>query len=170
MEKIVFYEKFHTQVKGTIMNLKVEVKGIYRTEQGFMVALGSEAEEKILPIFISPSQAQSIELALSKEEPPRPLTHDIFLQVIEDQDLEVESVTVDDLLKNTFTAELNLVRGDSIFPYDVRPSDAIALAVRDDADIYVSDAVMDRAGTEGKSGGEDPGRQALKRFEERKAE
>ncbi|KXA93168.1 hypothetical protein AKJ66_02630 [candidate division MSBL1 archaeon SCGC-AAA259E22] len=122
------------------------MEGVYRTDQGFLVTLEQEAGGEILPIFVSGSQAQSIRLGLSEKEPPRPLTHDIFLQVIEDQDLVVESVAVDDLLKGTNTAELRLVRGDRTFPYDVRPSDAMALAVRKDADIFVSEDVMKRAG------------------------
>lgn len=126
--------------------LKARIEGVYGTPQGSLVALEQGGGEEILPIFVSRSQAKSIQLGLSGKEPPRPLTHDIFLQVIEDQNLEVESVAVDDLLERTFTAELRLTRDDRIFPYDVRPSDAIALAVRGDADIFVAKAVMDRAG------------------------
>lgn len=168
--QIVFYEKFDIHVKGTVMNLKVQVKGVYQTNHGFMVALKPKAEEGILPIFISRSQAQSIEMALSEKEPPRPLTHDTFLQVIEDQDLEIESVTIDDLLKNTFTAELRLVRKGEIFPYDVRPSDAIALAVRRDSDIYVSGDVMDRAGRRKEDRDEDSRKLALERFQNQNRE
>ncbi|KXB06769.1 hypothetical protein AKJ51_02955 [candidate division MSBL1 archaeon SCGC-AAA382A20] len=126
--------------------LKAQIEGVYRTNQGFLVALEPVAGSEILPIFVSGGQAQSIQLGLSEERPPRPLTHDIFLQVIEDQDLVLESVAVDDLLKGTYTAELRLARGDRIFPYDIRPSDAMALAVRKDADIFVSEDVMERAG------------------------
>ncbi|KXA89048.1 hypothetical protein AKJ61_03680 [candidate division MSBL1 archaeon SCGC-AAA259B11] len=119
-------------------SLKVRPEGVYKTDKGFMVALMSEDGGKVLPIFISGSQAQSIQLGLSKKESSKPLTHDIFVQIMEEQDLTVESVTVDDLLENTFTAELRLEGEGRISPYDVRPSDAIALAVRTDADIYVS--------------------------------
>lgn len=129
-----------------------------------MVILKPEAVGEVLPIFISKSQAQSIELGLSGKEPPRPLTHDFILQVIDDQDLTVESVTVDDLLKDAFTAELRLARGDRTFPYDVRPSDGIALAVRMGADIYVSEAVMEKARRRTGGQAEDPRKLALKRF------
>ncbi|KXB05585.1 hypothetical protein AKJ49_00460 [candidate division MSBL1 archaeon SCGC-AAA382A03] len=130
-----------------------------------MVTLESEDRKKVLPIFISKDQAMSIQLGSSGKEPTRPLTHDVFLQVVEDQDLKVESVTVDDLFKGTFTAELRLSREGRIFPYDVRPSDAIALAVRTDVDIYVSEDVMKRAGKKKGDQMEDSRKLALERFE-----
>lgn len=147
-------------------SLKVQIEGVYRANQRFVVALTSEDREKVLPIFISGSQAQSIGIALSEKEPPRPLTHDILLQIIEDQDLTVERVTVDDLFENTFTAELKLSGGDETFPYDVRPSDAIALAARMGSDIYVSEDVMDRAGENTGELGDDSRELALKRFKD----
>lgn len=151
-------------------SLKIHVEGVYRTRQGFMVALRPDTGGKVLPIFVSKGQAQSIGAGLSEKEPPRPLTHDTFLQVVEDQDLTVESVTVDDLLEDTFTAELILTNGDTTFPYDVRPSDAIALAVRMDTDIYVSEDVMDRAGKDVEGRAEDPRELALRRFEDKSQE
>ncbi|KXA91904.1 hypothetical protein AKJ63_00420 [candidate division MSBL1 archaeon SCGC-AAA259D18] len=151
-------------------SLKAHVGGVYKTKQGFMVALRSEDSGKVLPIFVSKSQARSIKLGLSEKEPPRPLTHDILRQVIEDQDLTVESVTVVDLFKGTFTAELRLKRGDRTFPYDVRPSDAIALAVRIGADIYISVDVMKRAGRKIEGQVEDYRRLALERFKDRNRE
>ncbi|KXA91377.1 hypothetical protein AKJ65_05025 [candidate division MSBL1 archaeon SCGC-AAA259E19] len=151
-------------------SLKAHVGGVYKTKQGFMVALRSEDSRKVLPVFVSKNQARSIKLGLSEKESPRPLTHDILRQVIEDQDLTVESVTVDDLFKGTFTAELRLKRGDRTFPYDVRPSDAIALAVRTDTDIHVSGDVMDRAGKDVEGRAEDPRELALRRFEDKSQE
>ncbi|KXB06672.1 hypothetical protein AKJ52_01850 [candidate division MSBL1 archaeon SCGC-AAA382C18] len=151
-------------------SLKVQILGVYKTSKGFMVALESEAGGKILPIFISEGQAQSIGLGLSEKEPSRPLTHDLLLQIIGGQDLTVESVTVDGLQKGTFTAELRLTRGDKAFPYDLRPSDAIALAVRKDVDIYVSRDVMERAGKEKKDQVDDSRKLALKRFKKQEEE
>jgi len=65
---------------------------------------------------------------------------------------------------------LILAKGDTTFPYDVRPSDAIALAVRMDTDIYVSEDVMDRAGKDVEGRAEDPGELALRRFEDKSQE
>jgi len=127
-------------------SIKARIEGVYKSQHGFAVVLESEEGEDVLPIFVSKGQAFSIEAGITGEGSPRPLTHDLLLKIIADMDLEVESVTIDDLLKGTFLAELRLVRGDRIFPYDLRPSDGVALAVRTGADIYISREVMERAG------------------------
>ncbi|KXA91699.1 hypothetical protein AKJ64_04570 [candidate division MSBL1 archaeon SCGC-AAA259E17] len=151
-------------------SLKVRIEGVHRRRKGFVVVLRSEGNRRVLPIFVSGNQAQSIQMGLSGKEPPRPLTHDILLQIIGDQDLSVESVTVDDLYEGTFTAELILGKGDTTFSYDVRPSDAIALAVRKGADICVSENVMERAGKEMKREGDESRKLALKRFRDKSRE
>ncbi|KXB04678.1 hypothetical protein AKJ50_02125 [candidate division MSBL1 archaeon SCGC-AAA382A13] len=127
-------------------SVKVQVKGVYGTNQGFAIILEEMEGEEFLPVFISKGQAFSIEAGVSGKQAPRPLTHDLILKIISDMDLEIESVTIDDLMDGTFMAELRLVRGERIFPYDVRPSDGIALAVRNNSDIFISKDVMDRAG------------------------
>ncbi len=127
-------------------SIKVKVEGVYSTEQGFAVLLEDMSGDEILPVFISKDQALSIEAGVSGEQAPRPLTHDLMLKVLCDMDLDIESVTIDDLMGGTFLAELRLVRDERMFPYDVRPSDGIALAVRNSADIFIDEDVMDRAG------------------------
>lgn len=129
-------------------SIKVKLQGVYSTTNGFAVVLEEEKGDNVLPVFVSKGQALSIEAGSSGESVPRPLTHDLILNIIADLDLEIERVTIDDLIEGTFLAELRLVRGDRIFPYDVRPSDGIALAVRRKADIYISKDVMKRAGRE----------------------
>lgn len=126
--------------------LKAQVEGIYSADHSFSVILEVEEGDFVLPIFISKTQALSIEVGKSGKGTPKPLTHDLIIRVLEDLDLEVESVTIDDLVKGTFLAELRLKRGERTFPYDVRPSDGIALAVREGAEILISEDVMDRAG------------------------
>lgn len=127
-------------------SVKVKVEGVYSTDQGFAVILEEIKGEEILPVFVSKDQALSIEAGISDEQTPRPLSHDLLLKVFSDMDLDIECVTIDDLMGGTFLAELRLVRDDRIFPYDVRPSDGIALAVRKTADIFIDEGVMDRAG------------------------
>lgn len=129
-----------------VKGVKAIVQGVYGTEKGFAVVLEEEDGEDILPVFVSKGQALSIEAGNSGKNTPRPLTHDLVLEILSDLDLEIESVTIDDLMEGTFLAELRLVRGDRIFPYDVRPSDGIALAVRCGANIFISSEVMERAG------------------------
>ena len=126
--------------------LTAHIDGVYSTEQGFSVVLEVEEAEEILPVFISKTQALSIKAGTSGAPINRPLTHDLMVKILEDMDLEMESVTIDDLMNGTFLAELRLVRGERIFPYDVRPSDGIALAVREQAKILVSREVMEKAG------------------------
>ncbi|KXA90644.1 hypothetical protein AKJ62_00305 [candidate division MSBL1 archaeon SCGC-AAA259D14] len=129
-------------------SVKAIVEGVYRTQRGFVVILETKTKENVLPVFVSKGQAFSIESGVTGEGAPRPLTHDLILKILEDMDLEIESVTIDDLIDGTFLAELRLVRGDRFFPYDVRPSDGVALAVRCNATIYISEDVMERAGRE----------------------
>ena len=126
--------------------LNARVDGVYSTEQGFSVVLEVEKTEELLQVFISKTQALSIKAGASGAPINRPLTHDLIIKILEDLNLEVESVTIDDLMNGTFLAELRLVRGDRIFPYDVRPSDGIALAVREQAKILVAEEVMEKAG------------------------
>ncbi len=127
-------------------SVKVKVEGVYSTDQGFAVLLEEIKGDEVLPVFVSKDQALSIEAGVSEDQAPRPLTHDLMLKVLGDMDLEIECVTIDDLMGGTFLAELRLVRDDRIFPYDVRPSDGIALAVRRAADIFIDEDVMERAG------------------------
>lgn len=127
-------------------SVKAQLKGVYSTQNGFAVVLEEEEGENVLPVFVSKGQALSIEAGSSGEGVPRPLTHDLILNIISDLDLEIESITIDDLIDGTFLAELRLVRGERIFPYDIRPSDGIALAVRKDANIFISEDVMKKAG------------------------
>ncbi len=98
------------------------------------------------------------------------MTHDILLQIIGDQDLTVESVTVDDLQEGTFTAELRITGENEEFVYDSRPSDAIALAVRKGAEIRVSEDVMDRAGKKLEEQSDESRKLALERFKDKDRE
>lgn len=103
-----------------------------------------------VPIFVTSDQARSIELALRGEPSERPLTHDIVVDIVTEFGGVVDRVRIDDLTDGTFYAKLDLVQYDDgeseKFVFDIRPSDAVALAVRADALITVSDAVIDEAG------------------------
>jgi hypothetical protein len=94
-----------------------------------------------LPIIIGQAEAQSIALEMEGIKPPRPLTHDLMKNIITAFGSELTDVTIDDLRDGTFYAKLNI---DNQL-IDSRPSDAIALAVRYGAQIYVSAGVMDEA-------------------------
>lgn len=94
-----------------------------------------------LPIIIGASEAQSIALEMEGIKPPRPLTHDLMKNIIGAFGGELHDIIIDELREGTFYAKLNI---DSQV-IDSRPSDAIALAVRYGAQIYVATAVMDEA-------------------------
>lgn len=94
-----------------------------------------------LPIIIGASEAQSIALEMEGIKPPRPLTHDLMKNIITSFGAELAEITIDELKDGTFYAKLSI---DSQM-IDSRPSDAIALAVRYGAHIYVAASVMDEA-------------------------
>ena len=106
-----------------------------------------EAPHRVLPIFVGGSEAASIAIALSGQTSPRPLTHDLMVSLVESFDAHVDSVEVTELRDGAFVAELSLSGPSGDRRLDTRPSDAIALAVRVGAPLFVSDEVMDEAGS-----------------------
>ncbi|MFO7526465.1 MAG: bifunctional nuclease domain-containing protein [Ignavibacteriaceae bacterium] len=98
-----------------------------------------------LPIIIGAFEAQAIALEIEGIKPPRPLTHDLLKQLIDNLGANVLEVIVDELRENTFYAKIILEVSGLSNEIDARPSDAIALAVRADAPIFVSDLVMETA-------------------------
>jgi len=98
-----------------------------------------------LPIIIGSFEAQAIALEIEGIKPPRPLTHDLMKQLIDNLGGSVVEVIVNELKDNTFYAKIILEASGLTNEIDARPSDAIALAVRTYAPIYVSESVMDVA-------------------------
>jgi bifunctional DNase/RNase len=105
-----------------------------------------DAPHRVLPIFIGESEAASIAVALSGQSPPRPLTHDLMVTLVNTFDARVEAVEVTDVVDGSFTASLVLSGPAGGQRLDTRPSDAIALAVRLGAPLYVNDEVLEQAG------------------------
>jgi bifunctional DNase/RNase len=100
----------------------------------------------ILPIWIGAQEATSILVAVEKAPVPRPLAHDLMLTMLEELDAVVERVEVTRLEGGTFYAEISLATPNGARVIDCRPSDAVALASRADALIFVADEVMNDAG------------------------
>ena len=98
-----------------------------------------------LPIIIGAFEAQAIALELEGIKPPRPLTHDLFKQVIDNLGASIIEVIIDELRENTFYAKILLGISGLTNEIDGRPSDAIALAVRAQAPIFVTESVMESA-------------------------
>jgi hypothetical protein len=135
------------------MNHDAEVKGIGvgMSDDGSSVpAVILSAREEFLPIVITTDQAQAIQLALSGEPFERPLTHDLLVEMITEFGGAIDAVRIDDLADGTFYAKVDAERYENgepqKFVFDARPSDAIALSVRVDCPISVSDSVLDMAG------------------------
>ncbi|ARA94640.1 hypothetical protein AWN76_016765 [Rhodothermaceae bacterium RA] len=112
----------------------------------YALVLGEINGNRRLPIIIGAFEAQAIALELEKIQPPRPMTHDLLRDVFEALDAEVIDVVVDELREGTFFAKVRYIHDGEEGQLDARPSDAVALAVRVDAPIYVAPAVLDEAG------------------------
>jgi bifunctional DNase/RNase len=110
-----------------------------------IIILRDEAGGRQLPIWVGLAEANAIALQMENVATPRPMTHDLLRNVIEDLDGRVQQVVVSDLKDNTFFAIIHLdVRGETV-KVDARPSDAIALALRTRAPIFVEESVIDGA-------------------------
>jgi hypothetical protein len=99
-----------------------------------------------LPIIIGAFEAQAIALELEKIQPPRPMTHDLLRDTFEAVSIDVSEVVIDELREGTFFAKVRYQHDGEEHQLDSRPSDAVALAVRVDAPIYVAPDVLDEAG------------------------
>ena len=109
-----------------------------------------EARDEYLPIVITPDQARAIKLSLEGEPFERPLTHDLLVEMVTEFGGAIDGIRIDDLADGTFYAKIDAERYEQgeakKYVFDARPSDAIALAVRVDCSITVSDGVLDSAG------------------------
>ncbi len=125
--------------------VRVEVAGIASTESNgaYVLILKEVGGERRLPIIIGAFEAQAIALELEGMRPPRPMTHDLLKNVLEALDSSLTEVCIHNLRDGTFYAYLLLDDGE--IEVDARPSDAIALALRCEAPIYVSEDVMEEA-------------------------
>ncbi len=101
--------------------------------------------ERYLPIWIGPCEAEAISVRLNGVDLPRPLTHDLTVNILDTLDAELQYIYINALVDNTFYAQLILDLGDEIIEVDSRPSDAMAIAVRAGVPIYISEQVMDEA-------------------------
>jgi len=112
----------------------------------YALVLGEVDGNRRLPIIIGAFEAQAIALELEKIQPPRPLTHDLLRDLFEAIDADITDIVIDDLREGTFFAKIRYVFDGKENQLDARPSDAVALAVRSDAPIYVMPDVLDEAG------------------------
>jgi bifunctional DNase/RNase len=113
-----------------------------------IVLLKTADGNKFLPIWIGHPEAAAILMKLQGASTPRPMTHDLFTELLTQFDAKVVKIAVTELRDNTFYAQITVaVNGDEI-EIDSRPSDALALAVRSEAPIFAADAVIEESGVE----------------------
>ena len=127
--------------------VRMEIKGLMLdpTSNIPIVVLREEGGQVFLPIWIGVFEANAIALRIEGIEPPRPLTHDLLRSVLTHFQAEVQRVVISDLRENTFFALIHVLRGGEESTIDARPSDAIALALRAEAPIFVRRDVLERA-------------------------
>jgi uncharacterized protein len=131
------------------MYVEMKVRGLALDPMSNMpiIILRDEEDKRSLPIWVGIFEANAIALELEKIATPRPMTHDLIKNILEAIEARVQKVVVTDLRDNTFFAVLHLLIGEREYTVDSRPSDAIALALRVAAPIYVDEDVVRRAKT-----------------------
>jgi len=107
-----------------------------------IVILQDIAETTVLPIWIGVFEANAIALEMEHVETPRPMTHDLIRSILGELSAQVERVVVTDLRDSTYYAEIHLRRQERLIVIDSRPSDALAIAVRTKAQIFVAEEVI----------------------------
>jgi bifunctional DNase/RNase len=120
-----------------------------------IVLLKTVDEDRFLPIWIGHPEAAAILMKLQGASPQRPVTHDLLTEVVSELKGEVVKVTVTELRENTYFAQITIVQDGTEVDIDSRPSDAIALAVRCDAQIFAADDVVEESGIEFQGGDEE---------------
>lgn len=126
--------------------IEVRVNGIFLTQsQASGIILKEKDGNRTLPIVIGEYEAQSIALALEDLKPPRPITHDLTVNLLDSIGVTIESVIISELKENTYYAIIRIQKDMETMEIDARPSDAIALAVRLGTNIFVNETVMDEA-------------------------
>jgi len=149
---MVMTSRVRTMAPDDVIPMNVE--NVLMSSQGPIVLLAPKTEagtvsDRVLPIFIDQTQALNIQLALEGQLSPRPMTHDLFSQVLNEMGAIVDRVVIEELTQSTFYASLyiQVERTDkaSIKKFDARPSDCIALAVRVGAPIHVTQKLMGQA-------------------------
>ncbi len=113
-----------------------------------IVLLKESDGERYLPIWIGAVEATAIAFALQGIQTPRPMTHDLLRDILNETDVTVERILINELVDQTFFATIRMSQDGKAMEVSSRPSDAIALAVRINAPIYGAEEVLDQAGIE----------------------
>ncbi len=140
--------------------IKMEIKGLLMDPVSNMpvVILRDLEKGHFLPIWVGIFEANAIALEMEKVSTPRPMTHDLLKNLLAELDARVERIVINDLRENTFFARIHLNRGGASLSVDSRPSDAIALALRSQAEIFVEEDVLEKSRSLRSDSDQDPDR------------
>lgn len=129
------------------MQIEMTIKGLMIDPITNMpiIILRDQDGQRVLPIWVGVFEANAIALQIENVQTPRPMTHDLLKNILEDLEARVERVVVSALKENTFYALIHLARSAGSLTIDARPSDAIALALRTGSPIFVEEAVIQSA-------------------------
>ena len=122
--------------------------GIDSTSKAYVVILQEKEGERLLPIWIAQPEAESIVLQMKHVHRERPMTHDLCRILIQGLGATLRRVHITKVEKNTYYAELHLLREDRLIPIDARPSDSIAIALRFGAPIFADESLLVDADTD----------------------
>jgi bifunctional DNase/RNase len=142
------------------MSVKMKIQGLMidPVSQMPIVILKDSSEDQVLPIWVGVFEANAIATQLEKIESPRPMTHDLLRSTIEQLGGRIEKIVITDLRDATFYATLHLDRGGEKVEVDSRPSDAMALALRCEAPIFVEETVLEKSSGPGDTDSMEPDR------------
>ena len=129
------------------MEIEMKIKGLMVDPVTNMpiVILKDERDDRVLPIWVGIFEANAIALRIEEIETPRPMTHDLLCNLLDSLQVSVEKIVVSDLKDNTYFAQIHLDVDGVRQEIDARPSDAIALALRTEAPIYVEQDVLEQS-------------------------
>jgi len=129
------------------MEIEMKIKGLVVDPLSKMpiVVLEDVRSERLLPIWIGVFEANAIALKIENVSTPRPMTHDLLKNFLEELEISINKIVVNDVRDNTFYALIHCSYNGKSFTIDSRPSDAIALSLRTDTPIFVEDSVVQKA-------------------------
>lgn len=146
------------------MDIEVRIRGLMMDPATNMpiVILKDAGSDAVMPIWVGIFEANAIAVEIEKLSAPRPMTHDLVRNLIQNLNAELERVVITELKDDTFFAVLRLRQGSEQVLIDARPSDAIALALRFDCPIYVAPEVLELARVTSSSAGDSQGSEHLR--------
>ncbi|MGH7551840.1 MAG: bifunctional nuclease family protein [Longimicrobiales bacterium] len=139
-----------------MVEVKVQSLGLDRTSSTPVVILQETNGNRVLPIWIGPGEASAIAMELAGMKFSRPLTHDLFANVIMGLGGSLQRVVITRVVENTYYAELIIQRGTELISVDARPSDSIAIALRMSASIFTTDDLLESTSIEITDASDDP--------------